>query len=101
MKLVNEILDHELEYQMLNDNIIIAQYITKHTGMALYYNVSSGCIKSMKIDFRDTHKYETDTFKLMRFDEKYWKAAKEIALCYMKHNRLGYGLYTEAGIVVG
>lgn len=101
IKLINEILDQEYDYIDKGSRIIVAKYITKHTGKALYYNSSSGKIVSCKIDFRDTSKYEDKNYKLMRFDESYLSAAKEIALCFMKNNSTGYGLYAENGIVVG
>lgn len=101
VKLINELLDEEANQIKKREHLIIAKYITKNKGRALYYNPESGWIAERDIDFRDTHKFETDTFKLMRFRESYLNAAKATALCYMKDGLLGYGLYSEDGIIVG
>lgn len=100
-KLINEALDQQLDYLAKDDNIIIAKYTTKHKGKALYYNSGLGNIVACDIDFRDTHKYETDYLKLMRFTWTYFDAAKAVAISYMKNNNCGYALYTENGIIVG
>jgi hypothetical protein len=100
-KLINDALDQQLDYLAKDDNIIIAKYITKHKGKALYYNPGFGNIVACDIDFRDTHKYETDYLKLMRFTWTYFDAAKAVAISYMKNNNCGYALYTENGIIVG
>ena len=100
-ELMLEILTNEYKDLMLSDNIIIAKRITKNEGKALYYNAETGIIFAKDIDFRDTHKYETDNYKLMRFRESYLKSAKSIALDFMNNNSLGYSLYTESGFYVG
>lgn len=100
-KLLNEALDQQSAYLAKEDNIIIAKYITKHKGKALYYNPEFGNVVACDIDFRDTHKYETDHLKLMRFTWTYFDAAKAVAISYMKNNNCGYALYTENGITVG
>ena len=99
-KLINEALLEEFDYVDKSNNIIIAKYITKHKGRALYYNPKSGVIVANDIDFRDTHKHVTDNCRLMRFGIAYLDAAKSVAICYMKENNCGYSLYDENGIIV-
>ena len=100
-RLLWQTLEEEYEYLEKNNYIIIAKYITKHKGKALYYNPTNGVIKNNDIDFRDTHKYETKDFKLMRFLPAYWDVAKVVAITYMKNNSCGYSLYTESGFIAG
>lgn len=100
-KLINEILDQEMYWRERENTIIIAKHITENEGKALYYNPTNGVIISKDFDFRDSNKFETDNFKLLRFTLSYWDAAKAIALCFMKENNCGYSLYSEDGIIMG
>lgn len=100
-KLINEALDQQLDYMAKDDYIIIAKFITKNKGKALYYSIETGRIISNDIDLRDTSKFETEDFKLMRFTWTYYDAAKAVAISFMKNNNCGYALYNENGVVVG
>lgn len=98
---VIKLLDEQHDWIVKEESLIIALYITKHKGKALYYNSEDGCIKAGDIDFRDTHKFETNNFKLMRFNPAYIQAAKAVAITYMQHNSCGYAVYSENGIYAG